>query len=329
MAWVRIDDEFYSHPKVAALRSDVMLACIGLHTLALCWCNHKLTDGRIPLNQVHRLAGDLSLALPSGNPHALINELLRVGMWEPLDEDSYQIHDYLDYQPSRAQIQAVREAKSEAGKKGMRSRWGDREPAADAPSITPVITPDIAPAITPDITNRYPVPVPVPIPKEEGGTSHAREDTPPVDDSEPEDDFRRIEVEDDDLPEDHHTEAQKLTGFYVNEHARLGRSKPTRRQTGIVAQVIGEKLGGGAEIEHVREAMRRLVEKGKAPSILPAMVSEVEAEGTQRARAAPRNTFPDPGPPMTPEQRTEALRAAQEGRKKLEALGQTVGRTIQ
>ncbi|MBN1319622.1 MAG: hypothetical protein JXA87_02170 [Thermoleophilia bacterium] len=171
-------------------------------------------------------------------------------------------------------------------------------------------------------------PAPAPAPALPSGGAPTSGATPVDNSPEPEDDFRDIDFGEDDPPEDHHTDAQKLTGFYVDEHARLGRSKPTRRQTGIVAQVIGEKLGGGAEIEHVREAIRRLVERGKPPSILPAMISEVEAERTERARAAPRDTFPPPEPPMTPEQRAEALRAAQEGRKKLQALARGVGRAM-
>jgi len=130
MPWVRLDDEFYDHRKVADLDPAVMLACIGLHTLALCWCNHNLTDGVVPVNQVFRLAGDLSLAVPSGSPRELIDELVRVGMWEIHECDergratSFAIHDYLDYQPSRARHEADIRRKSEGGKKGMASRWG-------------------------------------------------------------------------------------------------------------------------------------------------------------------------------------------------------------
>jgi len=170
MPWVRLDDEFYAHPKVAVLSSDVMLACVGLHTLALCWCNHKLTDGIVPVNQVFRLAGDLSLALPSGSPHQLINELVRVGMWEVKECDekgralSYSIHDFLDYQPSRAQHEAEIRAKSEAGKRGMASRWGEKKPAADAASITPLITDYATDDITSPITDSLPGPVPGPVP---------------------------------------------------------------------------------------------------------------------------------------------------------------------
>lgn len=327
MTWVRIDDEFYAHPKVATLRADVMLACIGLHTLALCWCNHKLTDGLIPYNQVHRLAGDLSLALPSGNPHALINELVRVGMWEPAKNEAYRIHDYFDYQPSRAQIEALKAARSQAGKRGADARWRDKEPARPGPSMAPAIAPPIAPAMAPPMAESCPVPVPVPVDHSVGApTSGAT----PVDNSAGTGDFRGIDFDKDEPSQGppSYTEAQKLVALYVEAHTRLGRSKPTQRQIGIVAQVIGEKLRGGAKIEHMTEAVERLVVKGKPPSVLPAIIAEVEAEGADRARSEPRNTFPPPEPPMTPEERAASLLVAEEGRKKLTALTAGVGREM-
>ena len=78
-------------------------------------------------------------------------------------------------------------------------------------------------------------------------------------------------------PTDPRTEAQTLTAWYVDCHAELGRTKPNKRQTGIIAQCIGEKLDGGAKPEHMREAIGKLVEKGKGPSLLTSFVSEVEA----------------------------------------------------
>lgn len=131
MVWVKVDDEFYVHPKVMRLETETSLACIGLHLFALCWSNQQLTDGFIPSGTVARLAvGDATM---------LVDDLLHVGLWEKT-EGGYQIHDYLDFQPSRAQYEAEIEAKRAGGKKGMASRWGKPKPADNAASITPVIT---------------------------------------------------------------------------------------------------------------------------------------------------------------------------------------------
>jgi hypothetical protein len=44
------------------------------------------------------------------------------------------------------------------------------------------------------------------------------------------------------------TEAQTLTAWYVDCHTELGRTKPTDRQIGIVAQAVGEKLEGAQSL---------------------------------------------------------------------------------
>ena len=109
--------EFYDHPKVAKLPSEYMLPCVGLHLLAICWCNHQLMDGHIPEAQVLRLAGDLTLLLPDGEVWPLVKALVDVRMWERGNGD-YIIHNYLKYQPSRAAVLALRESRSVIGKKG-------------------------------------------------------------------------------------------------------------------------------------------------------------------------------------------------------------------
>lgn len=118
MPWVRIDDEFYNHPKVSHL-DELLLPCVGLHVLALCYCNSYLTDGRIPHGQVHRLAGDLAKLLPEGHPWVLVRKLIEVGLWEEQDEKgNYVIHDFLDYNPSKCDVVAKKALKAEQGRAG-------------------------------------------------------------------------------------------------------------------------------------------------------------------------------------------------------------------
>lgn len=114
MSWVKLDDKFYSHPKVASIENK-MLEAVGLHTLALSWSAAQLTDGFIPRPQAARLAG--------GNVDDLISALLQAGLWDN-SERGYQIHDYLDYNPSREQVLAQREAQKEAGRRTAALRWG-------------------------------------------------------------------------------------------------------------------------------------------------------------------------------------------------------------
>lgn len=75
---------------------------------------------------------DLALAQARKRPK-VGRELIVSGLWhepghdcescpEPKPDEIY-VHDYLDHQQSRAQIEGRSAARSEAGKKGARARW--------------------------------------------------------------------------------------------------------------------------------------------------------------------------------------------------------------
>ena len=120
MSWVRIDDGFDDHPKTLKL-SPFALA---LHIRALCWCNRHLTDGRVPFEAIHRLGVGLFDEVNGAEhdwperPVQIADELVLNGQWESVD-DGWLIHDYLDYNPSREQVErerdTVREQRRKAG----------------------------------------------------------------------------------------------------------------------------------------------------------------------------------------------------------------------
>lgn len=122
---------------------------------------------------------------------------------------------------------------------------------------------------------------------------------------------------------DRRTEAQRLIGYFIDERVRRGRSKPTRTQVGVLANIVGEKLAGGAKPEALREAVRQLVEKGKPATHLPAIIDEVEA-----ARARQPGPGPIAEPEMTPEERAASIRAAREASEMVRALAAGVGRAM-
>ncbi|WP_445396488.1 hypothetical protein ACSMX9_22720 [Streptomyces sp. LE64] len=96
MPWVRIDDRFPSHRKVALL-SD---RAFRLYVSALCWSAEGLTEGRIS-------ARELPLVARVRNPRSAAAELESAGLWDPAD-DGWAIHDYLEYNPSRARVKEER-----------------------------------------------------------------------------------------------------------------------------------------------------------------------------------------------------------------------------
>jgi hypothetical protein len=111
--WVRIDDHMPIHRKVARL-SDT---AFRLHVSAICWSNRNRTDGAVPLV-------DLPMVLPGSR--SLVRsarELVEAGLWRDANPDGWIIHDYLDYQPSKTTIEAMRDVKKTGGTLGAHRRW--------------------------------------------------------------------------------------------------------------------------------------------------------------------------------------------------------------
>lgn len=109
MAWARFDDAFVGHPKVAPRSSVAFRLCVT----AIVECSRHLTDGAI--------ARDVPAtwpAAPRGRAlAAAIAELVTARLWE-VTPDGWAVHDYLDWNPSAADVRAKRELRSEAGSKG-------------------------------------------------------------------------------------------------------------------------------------------------------------------------------------------------------------------
>ena len=99
MPWSKLDDSFYDHEKVVAAGT----LGAGLFALALSYTARKLTDGFVPRGMIPRLVADVD------DPIALADRLVEAGLFEKV-EGGYQIHDYLDYNPSAAEIKQKREA---------------------------------------------------------------------------------------------------------------------------------------------------------------------------------------------------------------------------
>jgi hypothetical protein len=110
---------------------------LAMQVASLCYSNRNLTDGFVPRSVAARLLdftetvpyalqGSVIQNDPGERWRDVVDAMVKVGVWEEV-EGGYYIHDYLAYQPSKAEVMAQREAKSEAGKKGAKVRWGDHE----------------------------------------------------------------------------------------------------------------------------------------------------------------------------------------------------------
>lgn len=108
MAWFKVDDGFWSHPKTLALSSDA----IALWLRAGTWSCQQLTDGVIP---THALVMFGPVSSASG-------ELVEVGYWHE-HETGFEFHDWADYQEESGKVKARRAAARER----MRAVRGKRE----------------------------------------------------------------------------------------------------------------------------------------------------------------------------------------------------------
>jgi hypothetical protein len=95
MPWFRIDDGLWGHPKWLATPN----AARGVWTTAGAWSSANLTDGFVPRHVLRSLGGTPKDAA------ALVSSRL----WEVV-EGGWQIHDFLDWNPSREKVEADRAA---------------------------------------------------------------------------------------------------------------------------------------------------------------------------------------------------------------------------
>lgn len=204
MPWVRIDDHFDEHPKLAAIGPVGW----GVWLAGLAYCNRNLTDGFIPYAVAEGIGGSWRIREPIDDEEEIdngvrmvrnrervwsidigsgmhgegittdwvISHLVRVGLWEAVP-GGYLIHDYGEYQPTKAQVVALRATKAAAGQAG-----------GQASAIARGKAPATAPAKPSGRAKSNPVPKPVPVPVSESNTgsaplSSAREGLPNLDDA--------------------------------------------------------------------------------------------------------------------------------------------------
>lgn len=96
MPWANFDDKFPRHPKVRRL-SD---GAFRLHVSGICYSAEWKLDGRIPSDEIRDL-------IPKFKP-AYLGDLVALRMWIDLG-DYHDIHDYLQWNRSREQIEDAQE----------------------------------------------------------------------------------------------------------------------------------------------------------------------------------------------------------------------------
>ena len=111
MSWVKLDDQWMDHPKIIMAGRDAR----DMWLASITWCSKHLTDGYFPVDLLPSLA--VAAGVDVANCQTFATRLLEVGLWDASGTD-YTVHDYLDYNPSKEQALATREARKEAGRAG-------------------------------------------------------------------------------------------------------------------------------------------------------------------------------------------------------------------
>ncbi|NKV08573.1 hypothetical protein GS892_25015 [Rhodococcus hoagii] len=102
MAWFKVDDAFHASRKLKSIPARYRLAAAGLWVIAGSWCSQEKTDGHVP-NYMIREWG----ATPK-----TVESLVDAGLWSR-EHDGYAFRSWLEYNPSRAQVESERAASKE------------------------------------------------------------------------------------------------------------------------------------------------------------------------------------------------------------------------
>lgn len=122
--WAKFDDRFHENRKIKRAWRRCP-AAIGMHVMAITYSAGHLTDGFVDVDFVED-------RMPQKRAREkAVSVLVDVGLWLTADE-GWIVNDFSEFNETKADIEAKRAAKSNAGKKGAAKRWGDANDVAPA-----------------------------------------------------------------------------------------------------------------------------------------------------------------------------------------------------
>lgn len=110
MAWYRIEGNMPQHEKYVPLSDSAFRLAIT----AGAWCASMMTDGRLP----KKVIAGLTRAPAGKKLDESVAELVNARIWDRIegDDSAFNVHDFLDWNMSRAQWKAKKDAGSAGGK---------------------------------------------------------------------------------------------------------------------------------------------------------------------------------------------------------------------
>ena len=137
MGWSKLDDAVFGHAKFVMAGSDG----VAMWLMAVAYASRYVTDGFVPGAVVPTLYN-------VRHPMKVAEHLVVVGLFERAD-GGYKVHDFLDYNPDRNQVEQRRAAEREkkaaqravgarAGARGSAGRYlSRRDNGRESPRDTP------------------------------------------------------------------------------------------------------------------------------------------------------------------------------------------------
>lgn len=101
MTWTKLDDGLHSHPKIRKAWREPR--AVGLHLLAINYATCHELDGKISPEFVEDYLPD------AGERERVVAQLEACGLWDR-NGVGWEIHDFLQYQPSKQSLREKREA---------------------------------------------------------------------------------------------------------------------------------------------------------------------------------------------------------------------------
>jgi len=118
VSWAKLDDRYDDNRKIKRAWKRNPRA-VGIHAMAITYSSRHNTDGRIDIDW-------LEDRLPKQSDRdKTIAVLVDTGLFDVIDEETWQVHDYLVYNASKE----GREEQSHAAREAARVRWAKAEEA--------------------------------------------------------------------------------------------------------------------------------------------------------------------------------------------------------
>ena len=103
MAWAKLDDGFWSDPDIDRLGNEAA----GVFARMLSYCGQHLTDGHVPETAARYISAK----------RRPLDLLVQVGFIQR-NGDGYDIPKFLEFNPSREEVEGKRNVRAQAGRQG-------------------------------------------------------------------------------------------------------------------------------------------------------------------------------------------------------------------